>query len=561
MKQTCKKWRVCVFYLGFLILNTAFVMSYSVTDFFSVIGEKGTEDISCLGKPIPQTNFRVGDEETLGPFGVKLYCCQRFRLTNPFWLTSYDVSKINLQPYVDKGDVNVYYATSKTETINTSKGSNLNNYLEWTQGITSYNLEPENKFTMLICGEKDNIMQSKKWGVRINVGGYLYDKDPQYNPSGTNAFHHNASISLSGQNASGFIQDNATINMSANYTDYCQANDCVTNDSLSEVFRFDNSQNGNNGTTGGAGEAFTFVRGVFGGSNGAINISKDDKGAFNISVNATSTVVNLTGSGSFGFGGWFNISCCAGGNYFVTSNVANDLAPYIYVNTAGGSLECAWRNSTGTSAGVTKSGLTANGAVLDRWVFFYCQKNSTHFCSYADNLVPTCAAVNAGDTHGAMGIKWVIGGQFSTAPQLQNLSLDEFQFRKEALNNANISQLYHDGLHRLRPNDFSANNSKCEWYIQNATGRFLVKNQTLAFNVTTCTLNTSDTDQYANGNNISVNFTHVNNFEAHLPIQNGTVQIFNIPPEGPNINLDVPANNAVFSSPTSINFSFTVDRK
>ena len=558
MKQTCKKWRVCVFYLGFLLLTMPFVMGYSVNDFFSVVGEKGTQDISCLGKPIPTSNFRVGDEESLGPNAVKKYCCQRFSIHNPFLFTSFDVSKISLNPYVEFGDVSVYYADLKSETFTTSKGNITQQYLEWTKGIKSYILDNGLKFTMLICSEKDNILQKKKWGTRISVGGYVYDLDPVYNPAGTNAFHPNATnLNMTGGNGTNVIKDNQTLNLTFTYQDYCGNNECVANDSLSEVFRFDNSGNGNNGTTGGNGGTLTFVRGVFGGSTGSINISKET-GMFNFSVNSTSTVTNLTGSGSFGFGGWFNITCCVGGNYIFSTNTEANLDTFMYVNLAANRLDCGFENATKAQIQTSKSSSTA---MTGEWKFLYCQKNATHICAYVDDQVPTCTATNTGDVHGFVGTKWVLGGQDTTAPGIQNISVDEFQFRKEALNNANISQWYYDGLHRLSPTAFSSNNSRCEWYVQNSSGVFLGRNETLGFNSSSCLLNgTLMASNYNASNNISVNFTPVNNFEAGVTRDSGrTVFIItsdtNVPP---NVRLDFPGNNSVFNAPVRINFSFRI---
>ena len=159
------------------------------------------------------------------------------------------------------------------------------------------------------------------------------------------------------------------------------------------------------------------------------------------------------------------------------------------------------------------------GINYDSWQFIYCQTNTTHVCQYNNGIKSCNARTDLDGGFFAGSEPFIIGQKFSGNT---NYSLDDFQIRNVALNDANISQLYYDGLHRLRPDDFASNNSVCHWYIQNATGTILAKTQTLGFNVTSCTLNSIDTTQFKSGNNISANFTPVNNFEVGLPSQNTT---------------------------------------
>lgn len=539
-----------------LILSTILVSAASTNDFFHVQGDKDTEDISCLGKPLP-VDFRVGDEEILGPNGNKLYCCQRWSIINPFFISKIELANTDITPYIDTGSVDLYYADSKTETIQTRQGTILRNYLAWTKGILSFTLDTGEKRTMLVCSEKQNIMQTKKWGIQLFYRGIIYDKDPYYTSPGASFFHPNVSAGFIGQNLSNHLIENQTLNLTANYTDYCLANDCNAAEGLQEVFRFDNSLTGNNGTvaenqTGG----MSFVKAVFGGSTGGLNLSNT-----RVTLGSATGVLNFSNRATFGWGGWFNITQMpAGGRLVVSkSQAGNPIDGNISLgcgNSDCSDVECYFMNTTGNTIFADKTG---QGALVGdgQFHFLYCQKNTTHLCAYVDNLVPTCTAHSASSL-GTGANNWILNLGYTGGPS--NLTADEIQFRLVAYNNANISQWYHDGRHKLRPNDYSSNNSICDFYITNVSGiSSLAKTQTLGFNITTCTLNITDSNLFAPGRNITANFTPVNNFETgsvfRIP---ANVTIVQIPNELPNIVLNQPANNTVFDQPASINFSFTI---
>lgn len=536
------------------VLISVLVYGASTNDFFNVVGDKGTEDIACLGKPLPK-DFRVGDEDVVGPNGDKLFCCQHFSIINPFFMSKLDVTEEDVTPYIDSGDVKVYYAESKTESITGSSGTYLRNYLAWTEGVYSFSLDPSQKRTMLVCSEKENIMQQKKWGIRLKVGSTIYDKDPIYNPGGTNAIHPNITrppTFVAGNLSGIYFLDNNTLNASTQYFDYCLANQCVANNSLAAIYRLDNTLVGDPGQFAADG-GNSFVKGVFGGTTGALRLQMFKA---NISINTTNQALNLSGKTEAGWGGWFNISHVNVATRLMLGAPIDALDGNISLGCANNvcsDVECYFVNSTGGTVFADKTG-QGNIVGDGLWHFIYCQKNTTHLCAYVDNLAPTCTAHTAPIGNGIQ-TKWSIN--FGYTGTTTNASYDELQFRQTFLNGSNISDLYFDGLHQLRPNDFSTNNSICQWYITNNTGALsLAKTQTLGFNITTCIMNSSDSNLWLTGNNITINFTPVNNYESGVAAQSVLLFINTTPNIAPSIQLITIANNTRHPLPIDLNFSF-----
>lgn len=530
LKRKTNKWSwIALFTLITLGLLSQSQVVLEQSSFLKVYGEQGVakQDVACLGKPLPESyeEFFEGEENRFGPNGQHYYCCQKVEYTNPL-TKSVQLDGLGLVPYIDSGLVRIYGLTTKNITVETSKGKTIVEKKLWSENLKQVSLNEKDQSSYLVCGEKSNILETKKWGIQTYFDSTWYDLDPLYNPAGTSANHPNVSVGFSGQNSTNHILDNQTINMSANYTDYCSANICVANDSLLSAFRADQLTAPTVGLV-----TVTDTGGVIDTQSVFLNSTRhsNGNGAVTKSVNVTGSDTNFTsGSTGYGFGAWINATKSSDGSgtyYTITATTAGSETGRFWIYKAGNGLNCLFQNSTNGAIEISGGSKWIN----NEWHFMYCQFNGTHYCTYIDDSAPTaCKVANTaeGVFSTALIWAWPQHPQRTAGNQPENASVDDFQIRNVALTSANITQLYYDGLHRLRPNDFSSNNSKCEWYLSNASGQFNVRNQTLGFNITTCTLNSTDTNQFLANNNVSANFTPVNNFENGLPRSaGGPIQI------------------------------------
>lgn len=329
-----------------------------------------------------------------------------------------------------------------------------------------------------------------------------------------NINHPNATPLTTGQNTTGQIGNLDNLTMSGQYVDYCLTNICNTPINTTEfktIFRFDNSPNGAiapaNGVLAGP-TSYNSTTTIFDQSLRIEYTTLSGNWTVDLASDANQKA-NISGLSSWGIGGWFwrNTS----GHYFSEKYEPGGAASIWYFH----STELIYKNSTGQSASVSVSN------TLNTWKHIYLRNNGTNLCPFVDGTIGTCVA-----SIGPLA-NYVSVMAYSPGASLGGVMfIDEIIINNISLTNTQIRELYEAGVHQTNPDKFYSNQSICKWWVGNATGTYLAKSQTLGYNITSCSFVAADnSSMFISGNNVTAEFTPINDIETGIPINSTTVFI------------------------------------